>query len=308
MNTTTVCKKNRLLGAIKKNYLGYLFVSPLIAGILIFTFYPMVSSLYYSFFDYDLINPPENFGLQNYENIFVGGGKTLFWKAMGNTIFNGVITIPCSMTLGYFLALALKKNTRSNMLFRVLYYTPTLIPSVVLGIVYGNILNPQHGILNSMLGKAFGIDAINFFDREHIMASYIVIQLMSVGNGMVIWIAQFNSISETVYEAAYIDGAGKVKAFLAITLPLSSPAIFYNLVTGVIGSFQIFSGPYVLTSGEGGDDHALYFIVMHIYNKAFREMQFSVAAAMSWVLFAIVAVLTVITFKTKKWVHYGEDA
>ena len=125
---------------------------------------------------------------------------------------------------------------------------------------------------------------------------------------MVIWLAAFNGIPETLYEAARIDGASKVRCLFSITIPMTTPAIFYNLIMGFIGVFQIFDLPYNLVGPAGGSEKCLYFVVMDIYNMAFEQLQFSLASAMSWVLFAIVAILTFLNFKMQKWVNYGEDS
>lgn len=288
--------------------MGYLFVSPLIIGILIFTFYPIASSFYYSFFDMDLINPPSNFGLHNYIEIFAGKEAPLFWKSVSNTLVYAVVSIPISMVLSYLLALMIEKNTATNKVFRVIYYIPTLMPAVISGVIWGDILNTEYGVLNVLLRDYLGQPTFDFLNREHIMASFISIRLLSVGGGMIIWIAAFKAIPQDLYEAAAIDGAGKVRKFFAVTVPLSTPSIFYNLVTGIIGAFQVFGSAYVMTGGTGGDGNGLLFVVIHIYNVAFERVNFGVSSAMSWILFAIIAILTFVAFKTKKWVHYGEDA
>lgn len=300
-------KGNAFLKFVKKNYEGFLFVLPLIVGIAMFTLQPVLSSLYYSFFDYDMVNDPKNFGLQNYISIFAGAESALFWKSVKNTLSYVLCSMPISMVLSYLLALALKKTTPSNQVFRVLYYIPVLIPSVVTGLVWMQILDLRTGIINVFLRDYLQVPTFDFMNRETLMGTFIGMHMFSIGGGMIIWISAFNAIPETLYEAAWIDGAGKFKCFLQITIPLSTPSIFYNLVTGIIGGFQVFGSAYVLTGGTGGDGDALLFVVMRIYNKAFMEIDFGMASAMSWILFAIIAVLTVISFRTKKWVYYGDE-
>lgn len=300
--------EGKVLNFIRKNYVGYLFVLPLIIGISVFTFYPIASSFVYSFFDMDLINPPTNFGFHNYVAIFAGKEAPLFWKSVGNTLVYAVISIPVSMVLSYLLALMIEKNTAINKTFRVVYYIPTLMPAVIAGVIWGDILNTDYGVLNVILRDYLGQPTFDFLNRYNIMGSFIGSRLLTIGGGMVIWIAAFKAIPQDLYEAASIDGAGRLRKFFAVTVPLSTPSIFYNLVTGIIGAFQVFGSAYVMTGGTGGDDKALLFVVMHIYNVAFERVNFGVSSAMSWILFAIIGILTVISFKTKKWVHYGEDA
>ena len=300
-------KENAFSKFVKKNYEAFLFVLPLIIGIAMFTLQPVLSSLYYSFFDYDMVNAPENFGLQNYISIFAGAESALFWKSVKNTLSYVLISMPISMVLSYLLALALKETTASNQVFRVLYYIPVLIPSVVTGLVWMQILDLRTGIINVILRDYLALPTFDFMNRDTLMGTFIGMHMFTIGGGMIIWISAFNAIPETLYEAARIDGAGKFRCFLQITVPLSTPSIFYNLVTGIIGGFQVFGSAYVLTGGTGGDGDALLFVVMRIYNKAFMEIDFGMSSAMSWVLFAIIAVLTVISFKTKKWVYYGDE-
>lgn len=307
----SVKKKTDLGGkiakAIKDNWVGYLYISPLILGLLIFTLYPLLSSLYYSFFDVNLVTPIQNFGLQNYQSILFGENSPLFWQSLKNTAVYAIVSIPLSMTLSYLLALSITKNTKRNYALRILYYLPVLIPSVVVGILWQDLLNVNYGVINTILHNYLGFEKMDFMARDTIMPTFIAIQLLSIGGGMIIWIAQFKAIPDVYYEAAQIDGANKIRCFFKITLPLSTPSIFYNLVMGVIGGFQVFGSAYVLTGGTGGDGNGLYFLVMFIYNKAFDEINFGVSSAASWMLFLIIGILTLFSFQTKKWVHYSEE-
>ena len=299
--------KKKIAKAIKDNWVGYLYISPLIVGLLVFTLYPLGSSLVYSFFDVDLVSPMQNFGLQNYKAILTGPESVLFWQSLKNTAIYVAVSIPLSMSLSYLLALSITKNTKRNYVLRVLYYLPVLIPSVVIGILWQDILNKNYGVINTILHTYIGLPKFDFMTRDTIMPTFIFIQLLSIGGGMIIWISQFKAIPQEMYEAAAIDGANKVKSFFRITVPLSTPSVFYNLVMGIIGGFQVFGSAYVLTGGTGGDGNGLYFLVMFIYNKAFDEINFGISSAASWLLFLIIAVLTFISFANQKWVHYNEE-
>lgn len=299
--------KKKIARAIKDNWVGYLYISPLIVGLLVFTLYPLGSSFVYSFFDVDLVSPMQNFGLQNYKAILTGPESVLFWQSLKNTAIYVAVSIPLSMSLSYLLALSITKNTKRNYVLRVLYYLPVLIPSVVIGILWQDILNKNYGVINTILHTYIGLPKFDFMTRDTIMPTFIFIQLLSIGGGMIIWISQFKAIPQEMYEAAAIDGANKVKSFFRITVPLSTPSVFYNLVMGIIGGFQVFGSAYVLTGGTGGDGNGLYFLVMFIYNKAFDEINFGISSAASWLLFLIIAVLTFISFANQKWVHYNEE-
>lgn len=295
----------KLKNFIKSNYLGWLFVAPLVLGILIFNIYPMISSMRYSLFDYDMINPPENFGLQHFIKIFKNSPN--FWLGMKHSAIYAIIQVPLSMVFSYLLALALKRRDTINGAFRIIFYLPVLIPSVVSGLIYNNMFAGDNSYLNTILGM-FNVGPISFLDGGTAMASIIYISLTSIGGGMVIWLASFNGIPETLYEAAMLDGASKFRRLISITLPMTTPAIFYNLVMGMIGSFQIFGLPYNLVGPAGGNDKCLYFAVMDIYNMAFEQLEFSAAAARSWVLFFFILIMTMFNFKLQKWVNYGEES
>ena len=299
-------RTEKIKKAVRNNYKGWLFVSPLVLGLLIFTLYPTVCSLIYSLHDTDLVHPMQNFGFQNYIALFDGGNASrLFIKSLGNTFLYAVIYIPLSLVLTYLLAWLLNKASRGTYSFRVIYYLPVLIPGVVVGLLWQDILNVQYGIFNAFLGLFD--TSFDFLTADHIMGTFIAIQFFNVGGGMIIWIASFKSIPQSMYEAARLDGANGFQCLTHITIPMSTPYIFYNLVMGIIGSLQVFANAYVLTGGTGGDGDALLFYVMNIYNTAFDELNFGLASALSWVLFVIIALLTLLVFKTSRWVYYGEE-
>lgn len=295
----------KVIRFFKDNYMGWLFVAPLVIGVAIFNIYPMISSLVYSLLDYDMINPPQNFGLQNFIKVFKNSPN--FWLGMKNSAINAAIQVPLAMASSYLLALSLKKTNRINGCFRIIFYLPVLLPGVVSGLIYNNMLAGEFSYLNTIL-KYLGVSPVSFLSGNTAMGSIQYIQLTSIGGGMVIWLAAFNGIPETLYEAATIDGASKFRRLIAITIPMTTPAIFYNLVMGMISNFQIFALPYNLVGPAGGNDKCLYFAVMDIYNMAFEQLQFSLAAAMSWVLFFFICILTTLNFKLQKWVNYGEDS
>lgn len=298
---------SRIGKAIKNNYTGWLFIMPTVLGVLLFTLYPMVSSLVYSFFDYNIVSPPQNFGLQNYIKPFTTGWKE-FSRSLQVTVVYSVVSIPLNMVLSFALALLLNKDVKGMRFFRLLYYLPVIIPGVVSGLLWRDIMQPNGGIMNALFEKV-GLPASKFFmDKHTAMPTFIFTGLFGLGGGMILWIASLKNIDPGLYEAADLEGANCFVKLFKITLPMCSPVIFYNLITGVIGALQTFGGVYVITGGGGGPDNSLLFYVMNIYNQAFSS-RFSMgyASALSWILFLIIGALTLIMFKTSKWVFYGGD-
>lgn len=293
----------------KKNLEGYLYIMPGLLGIILFTLYPMIQGFVFSFLDVDLLHLSQSHfvGLANYREIFNGSNlsKTVM-LALRNTVVYTAIEVPLSMISSYFLALLISGNNKTNRVFRIIYYIPVVMPAVVNGLVWRNILDNSYGLVNSVLKTVFGT-SFDFMEASHSMGTFVVMSLFSIGGGMIIWLSAFKSIPTTYYEAARVDGASAWARFRHITLPLSTPYIFYNLVMGIIGTLKIFEGPYVLTGGTGGDGDSLLFYVMEIYRVGFEELNFGQAAAISWILFVIILCLTALVFKTSKWVFYGGD-
>lgn len=297
----------RVWKAIKRNYVGWLFIMPTVLGILFFTMYPMVASFVYSFFDYNIVDPPKNFGFQNYIKAFTDGWPE-FGKSLQVTVVYSLINIPLGLVLSFALALMLNQATKGMRFFRLLYYLPVIIPGVVSGLLWRDIMQPKGGIMNQIL-QMLGLPASDFFMNKYsAMPTLIFTGLFGLGGSMILWIASLKNISPTLYEAADLEGANYFVKLFKITIPMCSPVIFYNLITGVIGSLQTFGGVYVITGGGGGPDNSLLFYVMNIYNQAFSS-RFSMgyASALSWILFLIIGLLTLVMFKTSKWVYYGGE-
>jgi multiple sugar transport system permease protein len=228
----------------------------------------------------------------------------LFWKSLWNTIYISVIGVPSSMILGLAIALLLNTKVKGMELYRTFFYMPAIVPVVATVVLWQWLLNPQTGLFAAILGK-FGIIGPNWFgDPAWSKPGLILILLWGSGASMIIWLAGLKGIPETYYEAAEIDGCNTWKQFLYITIPMLSPYIFFNLIMGIIGYFQIFTQGYIL--GGGGD--ALLFYVLHIFNNAFQYFKMGYACALAWVLFFIILGLTIIQIKlAPRWVHYESD-
>ncbi len=292
---------------IFSTYSGYLFIAPVMLGILIFTLVPMVLSLYYSFFDYNVVSAPTNFGFHNYIKMFTVRGEN-FYKSLSVTGIYTVIFVPLTLVLSFFLALLLNRKMRGIKVFRLLCYLPCIIPAVVGGLLWRDLMNERIGIFNRILDM-MGFEPYTFFNAaETSMPTFIFTTLFGLGGSMLLWLAALSNVPAELYEAARIDGANKFVRTFRITIPMCSATIFYMLVTGVIGSLQTFGGVYVVTGGGGGKDNSLLFYVMNVYQTAFGSgMEMGLASALSWVLFLVIALLTLVLFKTGGWVHYEDD-
>lgn len=302
MKSITLRQKRK----IKTTITGYLFIMPVLLGIIIFTYYPAVSSFIYSFQSYDGFTTFTNIGFRNYINIFVKDAET--WKVFGNTFLYSIINVPLGLVLGYLMALVANMKLKTIPFFRVLFYLPCMIPSVASGVLWRDLLDPDFGVMYQIF-SFFGLNPTFFTSASTAMATLIWTGTWGVGGGMVLWLAAFKNIGPELYESAKLDGANAFQCVVKITIPMSTPMIFYNLVTGIIGSLQV-STTLVMAGSTGGrgPDDSLYFVAVKIYNDAFKRMgQMGYACAFGWVLFVIIGILTFVTFKTNKWVQYGED-
>lgn len=284
-------------------FAGILCAAPWLLGFLCFTGGPILFSIIMSFCHYDILNPAVWVGLRNYRWIL--RHDPLFWKALWNTVYM-VVGIPLSLVVSLSLAMLLNQRLKAMALYRTLFYMPAIVPAVAAAILWMWIFNPTHGLLNTVLSW-FGISGPAWLqDESWSKPSLILMGLWSAGSGMIIWLAGLKGIPEHLYEAAHVDGANSWQRFIHITLPMLSPYIFFHIVMGLIGTFQIFSQAYVMT--QGGPVNSTLFYAYHLFNTAFRYLQMGEASAMAWVLFAIVFALTLVQlWFSKKWVHYESE-
>ncbi|MBC8138466.1 MAG: sugar ABC transporter permease [Fibrella sp.] len=261
----------------------------------------MLVSLYISFCKYDL-HEMHWVGTKNYEVLLTK--DPLFWKSLGNTAIYTLFSVPLGLTGSLLIALLLNQKVRGIHVFRTLFYLPSLVPAVASALVWAWVFHPDAGMLNYVL-SLFGVKGPAWLqDPQTALSSLIIMSLWGIGGGrMIIFLAGLQGISQELYEAAELDGARGFKVFWHITLPMLSPTILFNMVLGIIGSFQVFTSAYVLTGG--GPNNATLMYVLYLYNNAFRFFKLGKASAMAWILFAILLVFTIIQFKNaSKWVHY----
>jgi multiple sugar transport system permease protein len=283
---------------------GLLFVSPWALGFVLFIAYPMLASFYYSFTSYKIIGAPRWIGLQNYTYALTG--DPLFWLAMQRTVVWVIATVPLGIFGSLLAAVLLNRKLGGTSFYRTAFFLPSLTPVVAAALLWTWILQPEVGIANSAIEALTGLRGPRWLtSTEWALPSLAVIALWTStgGNRMLIFLAGLQGIPQEMYEAAEIDGAGPFRTWWHITVPLISPAIFFNLILGVILSFRVFAFAFVTTGG--GPARATYFYVMHLYTQAFSSFDMGYGCALAWILFVIVLVITVIQTKlSNRWVHY----
>ena len=289
--------------AVRRNIAGWVAVSPVIAGILIFTGLPFVQSFYHAFTEFNGIEKAEWIGLGNFKYLL---DYDLFKYSLKITIKYTLITVPVNMVLGFLFALLFNVKVKGIAALRVVAYLPCIIPGVISAIVWKDLFSPSaNGRFNQFL-TALGFDPFPFLsDPDTALFSMYLMGLWGLGGGMLLWISNMNAIPDSLYEAASIDGAGRLRKMFNITIPMLTPVILYQLVMGMVGSLQAFGSSFLMT--KGGPMNSTYFMGLMIYETAFTYMDMGLACAMSLVMFVMIGCLTAIVFKTSSWVFYGEE-
>ena len=285
----------------------YLFVSPWVIGFLVFLFGPMIASVYYSMTDWDSFTAPTWIGLQNYVTLLTDDPR--FWRTLWHTFYYAAVSVPLGLVLGLWLANLLNKQVRARKLLRTLIYLPTLVPLVATAMIFRQVLAPN-GPLNDALGL-FGVSGPAWLlDGDWAIPALVVMSAWSAGAATVLLLAAMKGIPKELYEAAEVDGAGAVRQFWSITLPHLTPIIFFNLIMGMIGAFQVFAQVYILV--PKGKLRAAYdgaeTMVPYLFDEAFGNYHMGYASAISWLLFLVVLVFTLIAFRTaRRWVFYETE-
>jgi len=288
--------------AAKRNITGYIFISPFILGFLVWFLTPALTAGWLTFQKWNLITAPRFVGLDNIENLFE---DELFLQSLKVTTMYTLVAVPLGLVLSFFIALLLNNRIRGISIYRTIYYLPSIVPAVASAVLWAFILNSEFGLLNAGL-RAVGLPKILWLQEpEWALPALILMSLWGLGATMVIYLAGLQGIPDVYYEAAEIDGAGAGSKLLNVTIPLLSPVIFFNLVMGIIASFQIFTAGYLITSG--GPQNATLFYVLYLYRAGFLHLKMGYAAALAWVLFIIIMGLTVLIFKYVGSMIYYED-
>ena len=290
----------------RENLAGYLFMSPWIAGFLLLTAGPMAASLYFAFTDYNLFTSPKWIGLDNFTRMF---DDPRWQKSVEVTAKYVVIGTPLKLLLALGVALLLAQSRRAQGFYRAAFYAPSLIgASVSVGFVWcalfsdGAVVDRTQSFLGFHVGGWVG-------NPDWVLYSLVALTVWQFGAPMVIFLAGLKQVPKELYEAAEMDGAGPLRRFWSITLPMISPVLFFNVLLETIHSFQIFGSAYVVSNTSCGPADATLVYTCYLYQKGFKEAQMGFASAMAWMLLLAVALVTAVLFwSQKRWVHYEEDA
>ena len=286
----------------RRNIEGYLFISPWIIGFVVFTAGALLGSFSISLTKWNIVSPAEFIGLQNYQTMVE---DRFFWQSIKVTLYY-LLNVPLNLVLGLFLALLLNQKVKGLSVFRTIFFLPSVTSGVAVSLLWMWIFNPRFGVINVLLKKIGIIGPLWLGSEAWAIPALIIMSIWGVGGGMLIYLGALQGIPTAFYEAATLDGAGAWKKFLHITVPMITPVLLLNLVMGVIVSFQVFTQAYVMT--DGGPNYATLFYVLYLYQQAFVWFNMGYAAALSWVLFLIILVFTVIILKTSSsWVYYESD-
>ncbi len=318
--TVLIMRGNRMYR--QEAFAGLLFASPWFIGFMVLWASPMFISIVFSFCQYDVIHPAKFVGLHNFikmigfhwsqnnGNSTFTANDVFFWKSLWNTLYITFIGVPLGMIIGLAVAMLLNTEVRGIAVYRTLYYLPAIVPIVATAILWLWLLNPQVGIVAIAL-RGIGLPSPNWFwSQKWAKLAVILMLLWQSGSSMVIWLAGLKGIPRHLYEAADIDGSNWWAKFRHITLPMLSPYIFFNLIIGTIGYFQIFTQAYVVSNPPtAGPADSLLFFVYYLFNNAFSYFKMGYASALAWVLFVIIFALTILQVKlAPKWVFYeGEE-
>ena len=290
-------KKSKL--RIREARNGLLFITPWIFGFLVFTLYPIVASLYYSLCNYSVIKAPVFIGLQNYKALFQ---DKVFLKTISNTLYMMCLGVPITTIIAVGVSVMLnhkKLNQTYTGIFRVLFFLPTLIPTVVACLLWIWVMQPDSGIVNQLLGY-IGIKGPGWLSSPTwSKPSFILMMIWTCGKAIIIYLAGLQDISETLYEAAELDGAGFIKKTFYVTIPLMKSTILYNVVTLIIGVLQWFAEPYIITSG--GPDNSTMFYSLYLYNNAFSYFKMGYASAQAWIMLIFALLIILLLFKGFKF-------
>jgi pectin-derived oligosaccharide transport system permease protein len=303
--TSAEDRRARRKAAGRDNKAGYLFLLPWLIGLFVITIGPLIASLYLSFTEYSLIEPPKWIGIENYTRML---DDARLHNSLKVTFIYVLVGVPLQLILALAIALLLDKGMRGLPLYRSVFYLPSMLgASVAIAVLWRQMFGVD-GLVNQVL-RLFGFEATTGWisDPRYALSTIILLHVWTFGSPMVIFLAGLRQIPAMYYEAASVDGASRWRRFTRITLPLLSPIIFFNLVLQVIGAFQSFTQAFVVSNGTGGPSDSTMFYTLYLYQRGFGEFEMGYAAAMAWLLVVIIGTLTAINFYAAKyWVFYDD--
>jgi ABC-type sugar transport system permease subunit len=279
----------------------YIYTSPWLVGFLILTVYPVIRSFFLIFTDTGMAGSGKFIGFENWTYAFTM--DPIFLKSFGNTLKYVVMYVPASIVLAFFMALLLSKKVMFLGFFRTVFYLPYVTAGVATTILMGWIFHSDYGLVNYFL-ELIGIPGVKWLNSTKVaMVTIAIMALWNIGNNIIIILAGIQDIPSSYFESAKIDGASELRCVFNITIPLSTPTIYFNLVISIIGAFQIFQQPFILT--RGGPVNSTYTVSMHLFKNAFEYGKMGYASMLAWCLFVIIMTITLIIQKTSnKWVFY----
>ena len=288
----------------ESNLAGYLFISPWLAGFLFLTLWPMAQSLYYTFTDFSLLSAPQWIGLQNFQEI---AHDRFFYNSLKVTFTYVLTSVPAKLGFALLVAMLLNQKIKGIGFYRTIIYLPSLIGgSIAVAVLWKNIFGIS-GFINHIV-PLLGIPAKNWIGTPGTaLGTLVTLSVWQFGSAMIIFLAGLKQIPNELYEAAEVDGASRLRKFVSVTLPMLSPVIFFNLIMGIINSFQSFTAAFIITNGGPLNSTEMY--ALYLYQKAFATLHMGYASALAWILLVIVAAATIINFITSKyWVFYENEA
>ena len=283
---------------------GLLFIAPWVAGFLLFIAYPVGSSFYYSLTNFNILKTPRWIGLANYSDLIIK--DDLFRLSLYNTLYYVVYAVPLGTAFSLAIAMLLNRKVPGLAFFRTIYYLPTLVPAVASSIIWIMLLNPQFGIVNTLI-RLVGLQAPGWLASPvWAKPALIMMSVWSMGGAMIIYLAALQDVPEHLVEASLLDGAGPWQRFLNVTLPMISPAMLFNVIMGLIGGFQVFTTAYIMTSG--GPNNATLFYALYLYQNAFQYVKMGYASALAWLLLLITLLFTLLVMRSSaRLVYYGGE-
>lgn len=289
----------------EETFAGWAAISPWLIGFAVFTAFPLLASLYFSFTKYDVLSPPQWVGLENYQRLFTR--DRLFPISLQNTFTYAAMVVPLDVATALGAALLLNKARRWKGFFRTVYYLPAITPVIATSYLFLWVMNPNDGVVNTLL-RSLNLPAPAWTVDPFWMKPTIVLsKLWILGSSMVILLAALKQVPASLYEAALLDGAGRWRRFVDVTLPMISGVLFFVATVGMINALQIFAEGFVMFDEDGGPQNAALFVNMYLFKRAFGSgtFQMGYAAAIAWILFVIIVTITVFQFKlSKRWVYY----
>jgi multiple sugar transport system permease protein len=271
---------------------GYAALIPYTVGFLVFVAGPLLYSLWLSFNNYQILRSPSWTGLDNYRTLLQ---DPLFWKSLQNTAIYSLVSVPLGVVIGYTIALLLNQKVFGLSFWRTIYYVPSIVPVLATSYLFAWMFNSDVGLVNLWL-KGIGISGPNWFgDPNWALPTFIIISLWGAGGGMVLYLAAMQGVPSTLYDAAKVDGASAWQRLWNVTIPMTSPTVLFMFMMGIIGSFQVFTQVFVISNG--GPVNATLMYVLYLYMNGWQFFKMGYAAALAWVLFALILVLTLLTLK-----------